>query len=258
MRRPPTNSPTASFVTIAGVQSRATGGFTLIEVLVVIAVIAVLIAVLLPALAGARRAGRSSVCLSNLRQMAIICRQYADEHRGRGPAIGQPYGSIPNWALVVQSAAGRSGTTSGELYATASVLSCPESTVFHGQPMQRTYAMNATGHAGATDAAGRVDPDDFDVPVPDGGRAPAIQFDAISRPTDALLLVDSIVDRSQAAAPGSPPATRTASVLDFRNPSHVAGRLGRVHPRQSFQWVSFDGAARGADRVRELWLEPLP
>jgi prepilin-type N-terminal cleavage/methylation domain-containing protein/prepilin-type processing-associated H-X9-DG protein len=44
------------------------GGFTLIEVLVVVAIIALLVAILLPALQGARNQARSAVCASNLRQ----------------------------------------------------------------------------------------------------------------------------------------------------------------------------------------------
>jgi prepilin-type N-terminal cleavage/methylation domain-containing protein/prepilin-type processing-associated H-X9-DG protein len=56
-------------------------GFTLIELLVVIAIIAVLIAILLPALAGARTASRTTLCLSNIRQLALGWNAYADENK---------------------------------------------------------------------------------------------------------------------------------------------------------------------------------
>ena len=46
---------------------RSPGGFTLIEVLVVVAIIALLIAILLPSLQRARAASRATVCGSNIK-----------------------------------------------------------------------------------------------------------------------------------------------------------------------------------------------
>ena len=244
-------------------RNNAARGFTLIELLVVIAIIAVLVGILLPALAGAREASRGTMCLSNLRQMFLTCRTYADEHKGFGPAIGQPYADLPNWALLVQTQSGRAGTTSGDLYTRSSVLVCPSSAAFHGRDMVRTYAMNATGHSGLTRVDGSADPDNFDTPLPAdpadiaAGRATLvrIKFDAIERPSEQLLLLDSGID---AQTTGGPPATRTASVLDFRVQRHIDARIARVHARQAWNWVNFDGSARNARVVSDLWKQPLP
>jgi prepilin-type N-terminal cleavage/methylation domain-containing protein/prepilin-type processing-associated H-X9-DG protein len=61
------------------------GGFTLVELLVVVGIIAVLIGVLLPALAGARRSAREVQCASNVRQLCIALLDYAGQNKGKFP-----------------------------------------------------------------------------------------------------------------------------------------------------------------------------
>lgn len=63
------------------------GGFTLIEMLVVIAVIALLVALLLPALGRAKESGRRAACASNLRQLSVALSIYAGENEGDYPPI---------------------------------------------------------------------------------------------------------------------------------------------------------------------------
>lgn len=66
--------------------------FTLVELLVVVAVIALLVSILVPALAGARRAGQSIACLSNLRQLALAQAGYALSHEGQLVNYGLAHG----------------------------------------------------------------------------------------------------------------------------------------------------------------------
>jgi prepilin-type N-terminal cleavage/methylation domain-containing protein len=69
-----------------GLVASARPAFTLIELLVVILVVAILSALLLVAVDSVRRSARSVQCLSNLRQLALVFRSYADAHNGRFPS----------------------------------------------------------------------------------------------------------------------------------------------------------------------------
>ncbi|MBY0262387.1 MAG: prepilin-type N-terminal cleavage/methylation domain-containing protein [Phycisphaerales bacterium] len=62
--------------------NRDHAGFTLIELLVVIAIIALLVSLLLPSLAGARDRAQTTVCQSNLRQLALASNVYANDAKG--------------------------------------------------------------------------------------------------------------------------------------------------------------------------------
>ena len=63
-------------------------GFTLIELLVVIAIIAILAAILFPVFATAREAARKASCLSNMKQITLALRMYAQDYDERLFASG--------------------------------------------------------------------------------------------------------------------------------------------------------------------------
>jgi prepilin-type N-terminal cleavage/methylation domain-containing protein/prepilin-type processing-associated H-X9-DG protein len=88
---------------------RQGSGFTLIELLVVIAIIALLLAILLPALGRAREQGKKTVCMNNMRQLALGWVMYADANGdlivsgGQNPRVP---GEIPwcgeDWTFIFQ------------------------------------------------------------------------------------------------------------------------------------------------------------
>lgn len=64
---------------------RRVGGFTLVELLVVIVIIGILMALLLPAISRAIREARVRTCASNLRQLYSMLHIYASKNRGFWP-----------------------------------------------------------------------------------------------------------------------------------------------------------------------------
>ncbi len=64
--------------------------FTLIELLAVIAIIGILAALLLPALNRAKETSRRTACMSNLRQVNMSVRLYAEDHSDSLPVLPSP------------------------------------------------------------------------------------------------------------------------------------------------------------------------
>jgi len=84
-----------------GLPGRTPGSaFTLTELLVTIAIIAALAALLLPVLGGAKEAGRSTACISNLHQIGVALQLYVQDNDHRFPVLhdappNSPTNSVP-------------------------------------------------------------------------------------------------------------------------------------------------------------------
>jgi prepilin-type processing-associated H-X9-DG protein/prepilin-type N-terminal cleavage/methylation domain-containing protein len=72
-------------------QLKASAGFTLVELLVVIGIISILIAMLLPALNKARQAAKAVICESNLRQIYNGVVMYANDNKDALVPNGRHY-----------------------------------------------------------------------------------------------------------------------------------------------------------------------
>ncbi|MEZ6241660.1 MAG: prepilin-type N-terminal cleavage/methylation domain-containing protein [Phycisphaerales bacterium] len=169
--------------------------FTLVELLVAIAVIALLLALTLPALASARTSARSTVCLSNLRQLGGAWTMYAGDHDG----LAAPY-RVPGverrtyWWGAEDDTLGRvdhdAGSLSGYMNSSLhelSVFECPEQPWGAYEPQgvypqpTSTYGYNGYGLAPPTVGAIACRDQRW------------LRLHQVRRPTEMFVLADTMI-----------------------------------------------------------------
>ncbi len=84
-----------------GLCRKKAGGFTMVELLIVIAIILVLAALMFPQLQGVRDRANSVKCAANLRQIGTGFHLYANENNGEFPALNAGSGDTNTWMTRV-------------------------------------------------------------------------------------------------------------------------------------------------------------
>lgn len=108
---------------------KQTGRFTLIELLVVIAIIAILASMLLPALSVARESAKSTVCLSNEKQLGQIFMFYTMDYDGFFPVTCEtPVNPYSEWWYLLPSYAGMTTPSFGLTGQPKTIFACPNGT----------------------------------------------------------------------------------------------------------------------------------
>jgi len=104
-------------------------GFTLLELLVVIGIVGILASLIMPAVSRAKRNAQNISCVSQLRQLGLATRMYADDHNQRMPSAEllpsmplDPASPQPRICDVLAPYAGKVSTGTN---ASASIFRCP-------------------------------------------------------------------------------------------------------------------------------------
>lgn len=119
--------------------------FTLVELLVVVLIIGALVALLLPAVNAVKRKAQNASCVSNLRQLGLATRLYAENNNSLLPTAELlpsrplfPQKPLPRICDVLGPYAGKLGGTNGS----APVFKCPGDKAWFFEAEGSSYEWN--------------------------------------------------------------------------------------------------------------------
>jgi prepilin-type N-terminal cleavage/methylation domain-containing protein/prepilin-type processing-associated H-X9-DG protein len=207
--------------------------FTLIELLVVIAVIAVLMGILMPALQRAREQGKATVCMSNMKQIGLAARLYAEDYDGRiWLAEDYPPGEAGNfqkmlvWQALYQKYVGGRDSEQVGHWAEVATYNCPS---FPNKDQIVDYIVNAFDLIGQND---------------NKERHGAIKLTSIKRPGTIIYIADY-----ENPFDGSSGGIQEITLDDVGNPSQLGQKLRWMDAYTISHLPYVDGTLNNGRRV---------
>lgn len=216
------------------------GGFTLVELLVVIGIIALLISILLPVLGKARDAARSTKCKALLRQYALANEMYLNESRGW---------CVDSYTMFDYHAGLARYLGNGRL-APASTR-CPADQQSEGSGRLGKYTDDPAATYFVLDAAGNRYELLFSIGINENCSSASLAIGPVP-PTNALGPRPRWVKRSQTLYGGQPNRTMTFSDYQKNRGEDQANPTGQIVPIVGPGWLPPNSGATYANKMGSL------
>ncbi|MCF7958806.1 MAG: DUF1559 domain-containing protein [Phycisphaerae bacterium] len=226
-------------------------GFTLIELLVVISVIALLVAILMPALNKARAQAKGVVCLSNLRQVGLAIKMYADDNDDYVPRNTGHASSI--WILLFLPYVGHESDNMRD-YREVDIYNCP------------SFPNSGFGREGISNAEQTVDyvQNSWADNIAGGERANATRLSNFSRPAGKIYLADNENGPWRQIIRNVSDLETKRGRFDVWHPRHLPGgfdnerRVAATRHRAGCNNLFLDGHSNwlaSEDNLPRMWVE---